>query len=151
MDCFLLGRATRAGKLRLGPKDVPEVTEPLAGPGRPGRLTFGILKVPRTIAQGRCRATPPHPPPRLQIPPKGPTASHGKGPGLGRSRPGTFSRQQPWLPGETGGTPGDPTRSQLQGTRPGKRDSFPGTPSPAFTPVPPPPSPSPAVRLRAPA
>lgn len=96
-------------------------------------------------SHGRCRAPPHNPLPPL----KGLAASHGKGPGPGRSRPGTFSRQQPSSPGETSGPPEDPTRSQLQGTGPGKGDLFPGTPSPAFTPVPPPPSPSPAVRLRA--
>lgn len=64
----------------------------------------------------------------------GPGVPQRRGPGPGRSPPGTFSRQQPSSPGESGGQPGGPTRRQLQGTPPGTGRRFPGTPSSAFAP-----------------
>lgn len=74
-----------------------------------------------------------HRPARLPGAP-GPAVPQRKGPGPGRSPPGTFSRQQPSSPGGNGGQPGGPTRRQLHGTPPGTGRRFPGTPSSAFAP-----------------
>lgn len=72
-------------------------------------------------------------------PPRGPPAL---GPGRGRSLPGTFSRQQPWSPGETRGPPGAPPAASCRAPRQAPRP-VPRRPAPAFTPVPPPPAPCP--------